>query len=69
MKTIKGDNVYFTTALSFVGSVVIFLIHSVVDFSYILRIPWLMAGLALATAQLGMRNASYKAQEKSIKTT
>ncbi len=66
MKTIKGDNLYFTAALSFTGCVVIFFIHSLVDFSYILRIPWLMAGLAVATAKLGLHSETYKPGENTI---
>lgn len=55
MTLIRGDTLYFTTALMAVGCVMIFFIHSIVDFGYNLRIPWLMAGLAVAAAQMGKR--------------
>ena len=53
LNRIRGDNIYFTVALMATGCVVIFFIHSLVDFGYNLRIPWLMAGLAIAAAELG----------------
>jgi O-Antigen ligase len=53
MNRIRGDNIYFTVGLMAAGCVVIFFIHSLVDFGYNLRIPWLMAGLAIAVAERG----------------
>ncbi|MBI5454748.1 MAG: hypothetical protein HY956_08980 [Deltaproteobacteria bacterium] len=65
LKKIWGDNIYFTAALAFTGAVQIYFIHSIVDFGYIVRIPWLMAGLSLAIARLGSR----RLEEGRLKAT
>ena len=55
LKSIRGDNFHFTVGLMCVAAVVVFLIHSTVDFGFNLRIPWLMAGVAVAAAEAGKR--------------
>jgi hypothetical protein len=55
LKSIRGDNFHFTVGLMAVAAVVVFLIHSTVDFGFNLRIPWLMAGIAVAAAEAGKR--------------
>jgi len=62
MKKIYDDNFYYSLALMAAGCVGLFFIHALVDFGYNLRLPWLMAGLALAAAEMG--NNALAPQEK-----
>lgn len=57
---IRNNLYYFTITLSFVCALLTFVIHSLVDFSYIMRFPWFIAGFILAIIRLSTEDKEIK---------
>lgn len=51
-----SDPYFYTVSLAFSCTLIIYAIHTLIDFGYLLRIPWLLAGFAMVAANLGCRH-------------